>query len=103
MLKEKTLKNNYRANYSTAVGYQAGRGNSNINDYAGGFYNSYFGSQSGYSTSKGALNVAVGNGALFTNTVGNKSVAVGYGALSVQDPAGDHTASNVDMFKRKTF
>jgi hypothetical protein len=84
--------------FNVAVGYQAGRGNSDIGNYAGGFYNTYVGSQAGYSTSKAALNVAIGLGALFSNTVGNSSTAVGYGALNAQDPAGDHTASNVDMF-----
>ena len=75
---------------NTFVGLNAGRVN---NAVGGGIYNSFFGSNAGYSNSIGNYNTAIGFKTLFSNNSGANNTASGYQALFSNTDVGANTAS----------
>lgn len=72
------------------IGLHAGRFN---NASALGFYNTFIGSDAGYSNTSGDYNTANGNHALFSNTTGANNTAIGSVALFSNTTGANNTAN----------
>jgi hypothetical protein len=75
---------------NTFLGHYAGRIN---NATGGGIWNTFIGSEAGFSNSTGNANTANGFGALYTNSTGFDNTAIGYGALYSNSEGSNNTAN----------
>jgi hypothetical protein len=78
---------------NTFAGLNAGRVN---NASGGGVFNTFIGSNAGYSNTSGGYNTAIGNTALYSNTTGNGNTANGYNALGLNSTGYSNTANGYD-------